>query len=56
MTRGLLEKKKWYTEDFDISRGLKNNKSRRQFRFGLKSNVEFLVQLDLENLRFFVVF
>ena len=43
--------KRWYTEDFDISRGLKNNKNRRQFRFGLKSNVEFLVQLDLENLR-----
>ena len=43
--------KRWYTEDFDISRGLKNNKNLRQFRFGLKSNVEFLVQLDLENLR-----
>ena len=43
--------KKWYTEDFNISRGLKSNKSRRQFRFGLKSNVEFLIQLDLENLR-----
>ena len=43
--------KRWYTEDFDISRGLKTNKNRRQFRFGLKSNVEFLIQLDLENLR-----
>ena len=43
--------KKWYTEDFNISRGLRTNKSRRQFRFGLKSNVEFLIQLDLENLR-----
>ena len=43
--------KRGYTEDFDISRGLKTNKNRRQFRFGLKSNIEFLVQLDLENLR-----
>ena len=43
--------KKWYREDFDISRGLKSNESRRQFRFGLKSNVEFLIQLDLQNLR-----
>ena len=43
--------KKWYTEEFNISRGLKTTKNRRQFRFGLKSNVEFLIQLDLENLR-----
>ena len=43
--------KRWYTEDFNISRGLRTTKSRRQFRFGLKSNVEFLIQLDLENLR-----
>ena len=43
--------KKWYSEDFNISRGLRSNKSRRQFRFGIKSNVEFLIQLDLENLR-----
>ena len=43
--------KKWYTEDFNIIRGLRTTKSRRQFRFGLKSNVEFLIQLDLENLR-----
>ena len=41
--------KRWYTEDFDISKGLKTNDNRRQFRFGLKSNVEFLIQLDLEN-------
>ena len=43
--------KRWYREDFDLIRGIKTNKSRRQFRFGLKSNVEFLIQLDLENLR-----
>ena len=42
--------KRWYSEEFDITRGLKT-KSRQQFRFGLKSNVEFLIQLDLENLR-----
>ena len=43
--------KRWYTEDFNICKGLKTNDSRRQFRFGLKSNIEFLIQLDLENLR-----
>ena len=43
--------KKWYKENFDTQEGLKSNKERRQFRFGLKSNVDFLIQLDLWNLK-----
>ena len=46
-----MEKKTWYREDFDVGRTLRNNQDRRAFRFGLKSNVDFLIQLDLENLR-----
>ena len=42
---------KWYKENFDTQEGLKSNKERRQFRFGLKSNVDFLIQLDLWNLK-----
>ena len=41
----------WYTENFCIGRGLKSNVERRKFRFGLKSNVDFLIQLDLANLK-----
>ena len=44
-------KKSWYREDFDVGRTLRENQDRRAFRFGLKSNVDFLIQLDLENLR-----
>ena len=43
--------KGWYTESFDIGRGLHSNSERRKFRFGLKSNVDFLIQLDLANLK-----
>ena len=44
-------KMSWYTENFRIGRGLKSNVERRKFRFGLKSNVDFLLQLDLANLK-----
>ena len=43
--------KKWYKEDFNIKEGLRSNKDRRKFRFGLKSNVDFLIQLDILNLK-----
>ena len=44
-------RKQWYSEDFDIIRGLKNMAERRTFRFGLKANVDFLIQLDIETLK-----
>ena len=43
--------KGWYTENFNIGKKLRTNDDRRKFRFGLKSNVDFLLQLDLENLK-----
>ena len=43
--------KSWYRENFDIAKGLKTNADRRKFRFGLKSNVDFLIQLDIESLK-----
>ena len=43
--------KKWYKDDFDVVTGLRSNEARRKFRFGLKTNIEFLIQLDLENLK-----
>ena len=43
--------KKWYKDDFDVVSGLRSNEARRKFRFGLKTNIEFLIQLDLENLK-----
>ena len=43
--------KKWYKENFNIKEGLRSNEDRRKFRFGLKSNVDFLIQLDLMNLK-----
>ena len=39
--------KSWYSESFDIAKGLKTNADRRKFRFGLKSNVDFLIQLNM---------
>ena len=36
-------KKKWYKENFDIQEGLQSNEDRRKFRFGLKSNIDFLI-------------
>ena len=44
-------RKQWYTEDFNVIRGLKSADERRTFRFGSKSNVGFLIQLDLETLK-----
>ena len=43
--------KKWYKENFDTREGLRTNEDRRKFRFGLKSNIDFLIQLDVLNLR-----
>ena len=43
---------KWYTDDFNVSQKMQTNVDRRKFRFGLKSNVDFLIQLDIENLIF----
>ena len=44
-------KKKWYKENFDVREGLRSNEDRRKFRFGLKSNIDFLIQLDVLNLK-----
>ena len=43
--------KQWYKEDFNLKEGLRSNEDRRKFRFGLKSNVDFLIQLDILNLK-----
>ena len=43
--------KSWYKESFDVFRGLRSNAERRKFRFGLKSNIDFLIQLDVQNLK-----
>ena len=45
----------WYKESFNVLRGLRSNADRRKFRFGLKSNIEFLVQLDIQNLKTLLV-
>ena len=45
---------KWYTDDFNVSQKMQTNVDRRKFRFGLKSNVDFLIQLDIENLIFYL--
>ena len=44
-------KNTWYSENFDVVKGLRSNTERRKFRFGLKSNVDFLIELDLANLK-----
>ena len=44
-------KNTWYSENFDVVKGLRTNAERRKFRFGLKSNVDFLIELDLANLK-----
>ena len=43
--------KKWYKEPFDTVEGLRTNEERRKFRFGLKSNIDFLIQLDILHLK-----
>ena len=46
-----LGRKQWYTEDFNVIRGLKSSDELRTFRYVLKSNVDLLIQLDLETLK-----
>ena len=41
----------WYKETFKVCRSLHTNADRRKFRFGLKSNIDFLIQLDIQNLK-----
>ena len=41
----------WYKESFNVCRSLHSNADRRKFRFGLKSNINFLIQLDIQNLK-----
>ena len=43
--------KSWYKESFDVFKGLRSNAERRKFRFGLKGNIDFLIQLDVQNLK-----
>ena len=42
---------KWYSEGFDFGAKALTTTERRKFRFGMKSNVDFLVQLDMQNLK-----
>ena len=42
---------KWYTESCDFEKIIIHPIERRKFRFGLKSCVEFLIHLDIQNLR-----
>ena len=39
--------KKYYTEEFDFSKSPLHPRERRKIRFGLKSIVDFIIQLDL---------
>ena len=34
-------------QSFKVFKGLQSNADRRKFRFGLKSNIDFLMQLDI---------
>ena len=40
----------WYSGNVDVSSKIQSLEDRRRFRFGLKCNVDFLIQLDLENV------
>ena len=42
---------KWYDENCDFEKLIIHPIDRRKFRFGLKSNVEFLLHLDFQNLK-----
>ena len=42
---------KWYSEGVDFGKTALTTHERRKIRFGLKSNVDFLVQLDMHNLK-----
>ena len=43
--------KKFYAEEFDFTKEPLHPNKRRQLRFGLKSLVDFIIQLDIENLK-----
>ena len=45
---------KLYTEDFNVSQKMQTYVDRRKFRFGILSNVDFLIQRDIENLTFYL--
>ena len=40
----------WYSGDVDVSSKIRSLEDRRRFEFGLKCNVDFLIQLDLKNV------
>ena len=42
---------KYYTEEFDFNKSPLHPRERRKIRFGLKSIVDFIIQLDLHQLR-----
>ena len=44
-------KKNFYDEEFDFKKGPLHPADRRKIRFGLKSAVDFIIQLDIENLK-----
>ena len=44
-------KKNFYAEEFDFKKDPIHPEDRRKIRFGLKSAVDFITQLDVENLR-----
>ena len=43
--------KKFYADEFDFTKEPLHPHKRRQLRFGLKSLVDFVIQLDIENLK-----
>ena len=43
--------KKFYADDFDFNKAPVHPENRRKIRFGLKSILDFVVQLDLHSLR-----
>ena len=43
--------KKFYADDFDFNKTPLHPENRRKIRFGLKSILDFIVQLDLHSLR-----
>ena len=43
--------KKFYNDEFDFKKQPLHPATRRQIRFGLKSVVDFIIQMDIENLK-----
>ena len=41
---------KWYTDELKVVEKMDSNEDRRKFRFGLKSVVDFLIQIAFETL------